>query len=160
MKALIVYDSVYGNTEQIAKAIGDAITGEVNVLRMGEVNTSELKTLDLLIVGSPTHGGRPTPAMKDFLNSVSEPDIKGINVAAFDTRLTTRWVKIFGFAAGKIAKNLIKKGGMPLLSPEGFFVKKGKGPLKEGELERAASWAKEIVKSKTEFTDETSIVET
>ncbi len=148
MKALIVYDSVHGNTKKIANAIGNAITGEVQVLRMGEVNLSELKTLDLLIVGSPTHAGRATPAMKDFLKKISEPDIQGINVAAFDTRLTARWVRIFGYAAGKIAKNLKKKGCTLILSPEGFFVKGTKGPLKEGELERAASWAKEIVKSK------------
>lgn len=147
MKALVVYDSVYGNTEKIAQAIGGAITGEVKVLRMGEVNPSELKTFDLLIVGSPTHGGRATPAMRDFLKKVSEPDIQGISVTAFDTRLTARWVKIFGYAAGKIGRNLKKKGGSLILSPEGFFVKGTKGPLKEGELERAASWAEEIVKS-------------
>jgi len=109
MKALIVYDSVYGNTEKIAKAIGGAITGEVKVLRMGEVNSSELKTLDLLIVGSPTQGGRPTPAIQDFLNKVSESDIKGISVATFDTRFSTRFVGIFGYAAGRIADSL-KKG--------------------------------------------------
>jgi flavodoxin I len=148
MKALIVYDSVYGNTEKIAKAIGGAITGEVKVLRMGEVDSSELKTLDLFIVGSPTQGGRPTPAIQDFLNKVSESDIKGINVAAFDTRFSTRLVGIFGYAAGKIADSLKRKGGTLILSPEGFFVKGKEGPLKEGELERAASWAQEIVRSK------------
>jgi len=148
MKALIVYDSVYGNTEKIAKAIGGAIAGEVKVLRMGEVNSSELKTLDLLIVGSPTQGGRPTPAIQDFLNKVSEPAIKGINVAAFDTRFSTRLVGIFGYAAGRIADSLKRKGGTLILSPEGFFVKSKEGPLKEGELERAAGWARGIVESK------------
>ena len=148
MKALIVYDSVYGNTEKIARAIGGAITGEVKVLRVGEVNYSELKTLDLLIVGSPTQGGITTPAIQDFLNKVSESDIKGINVAAFDTRFSTRLVGIFGYAAGRIADSLKKKVGTLILSPEGFFVKGKEGPLKEGELERAASWAQEIVKSK------------
>jgi flavodoxin len=148
MKALIVYDSVYGNTEKIAKGIGGAIAGEVKVLRMSEVDYSELKTLDLLIVGSPTQGGRPTLAMQDFLNKVSETAIKGINVAAFDTRFSTRLVGIFGYAAGRIADSLKKKGGTLILSPEGFFVKGKEGPLKEGELERAATWAKEIVKSK------------
>jgi len=146
MKALIVYDSVYGNTENIAKAIGGAITGEVKVLRMSEVDYSELKTLDLLIVGSPTQGGRTTPAIQDFLNKVSESDIKGINVAAFDTRFSTRLVGIFGYAAGRIADSLKKKGGALILSPEGFFVKGKEGPLKEGELEHAVSWAKEIAK--------------
>ena len=148
MKALIVYDSVYGNTEKIAQSIGGAISGDVKVLRAGEVHLSELESIDFLIVGAPTWGGRPTPAIQDFLKKVSEPAIKGINVAAFDTRISTKLVGIFGYAAGKIARSLKTKGGTLVASPEGFFVKGTKGPLKEGELERAAGWAKEIVRSK------------
>ena len=146
MKVLIVYDSVYGNTEKIAKAVAGAITPSdgVKVLRAGEANPSELESIDLLIVGSPTQGGRPTPAIQDFLNKVSKPAIKGINVAAFDTRFSTRWVGIFGYAAGKIADSLKRKGATLVASPEAFFVKGKEGPLKDGELERAASWAKEI----------------
>ena len=108
MKALIVYDSVYGNTEKIAKSIGGAITGDVKVLRIGEVNPSGLESIDLLIIGSPTQRGRPTPAIQDFLNKVSEPLLKGINVVAFDTRFSTRWVGVFGYAAGRIADRLKK----------------------------------------------------
>ena len=148
MKVLIVYDSVYGNTEKIAKAIGGAITGEVKVLRVDEANPSELKTIDLFIVGSPTQGGRPTPAIRDFLNKVPEPSLQGINVAAFDTRISTKLVGVFGYAAGRIAGNLKGKGGTLVASAEGFFVKGTKGPLREGELERAAGWAKGILESK------------
>jgi len=148
MKSLIVYDSAYGNTEKIAKSIGDAIAGDVKVMRAGEVNPSDMESLDLFIVGSPTYGGRPTPAMRDFLNKISKTAISGINVGAFDTRISARWVRIFGYAAGKIAGRLKRKGGILVLSPEGFFVKGTKGPLKEGENERATSWAKEIVESK------------
>ena len=148
MKALIVYDSVYGNTEKIAKAIGGAITGEVKVLRVDEANLSELKTIDLFIVGSPTQGGRPTTAIQDFLNKVPEPSLQGINVVAFDTRISTKWVGIFGYAAGKIARGLQTKGGTLVASAEGFFVKGTKGPLKEGELERAAGWAEGILENK------------
>jgi flavodoxin I len=148
MKALIVYDSVYGNTEKIARAIAEAITpsGEVKVLRAGEANPSELESIDLLIVGSPTHGGRPTPAIQDFLNRV--PSLRGINVAAFDTRSATKFARVFGYAAGRIARNLKGKGGTLMASPEGFFVTGTRGPLKEGELERAAGWAKGILESK------------
>jgi flavodoxin len=145
MRVLVVYDSVYENTEKIAKAIGGAITGEVKVLSVGEVNPSELKTIDLFIIGSPTQGGRPTPAIRDFLNKVPESSLKGINVAAFDTRIPTKLVGVFGYAAGRIAGNLKEKGGTLVASPEGFFVKGTKGPLKEGELERAAAWAKGIL---------------
>ena len=148
MKALIVYDSVYGNTEKIARAIAEAITpsGEVKVLRAGEANPSELESIDLLIVGSPTHGGRPTPAVQNLLNKV--PKLQGIKVAAFDTRIPTKLVRVFGYAAGRIANNLKKKGSTLIASPEGFFVTGGQGPLKEGELERAAAWAKGILESK------------
>jgi hypothetical protein len=55
---------------------------------------------------------------------------------------------VFGYAAGRIANNLKKKGSTLIASPEGFFVTGGQGPLKEGELERAAAWAKGILESK------------
>ena len=147
MKTLVVYDSVYGNTEKIARAIGGAITSDVQVLQASEANTAELEGIDLLIVGAPTQAGRPTLVMQDFLKKVTEPTIKGIKVATFDTRISAKWVGIFGYAAGKIAKNLKKKGGVLILPPEPFFVKDTKGPLQEGEIDRAASWAKEITES-------------
>ncbi len=148
MKALVVYDSVYGNTEKIARAIAGVLTGDVKVLRPGEANPSELKSVDLLIVGSPTQGGRPTKAIQEFLNRLPEPAVKGVNVAAFDTRLSTKLVGIFGYGAGKIADSLKRKGGTLILPPEAFFVKGREGPLKEGELERAAVWAKRILEIK------------
>jgi flavodoxin I len=150
MKALIVYDSVYGNTEKIARAIAEAINppDEVKVLQASEANPSELASIGLLILGSPTHGGRPTQAVQEFLNKVTQPSLEGINVAAFDTRIQTKLVGVFGYAAGRIANNLKKKGGTLIASPEGFFVKGGQGPLKEGELERAAGWVKGILESK------------
>jgi flavodoxin I len=150
MKALIVYDSVYGNTEKIARAIAEAITPsyEVKVLRVGEANPSELASIDLLIVGSPTHAGRPTPAIQELLNKVPKLSLQGINVAAFDTRITNKLVRVFGYAAGRIARNLKGKGGTLIAPPVGFFVTGSKGPLKEGELERAAGWAKGILESK------------
>ncbi len=93
MKALIIYDSVYGNTEKIARAIAGAITpfGEVKVLRAGEASPSDLGSIDLLIVGSPTQGGKPTPAIQEFLNKIPANALRNINVASFDTR-----VKMFG----------------------------------------------------------------
>ncbi len=150
MKALIVYDSVYGNTEKIARAIADGVTpsGEVKVLRAGEADASELASVDLLIVGSPVHGGRPTPAVQDFLSKMAQQSLKDIKVAAFDTRITSRFAKIFGNAAGRMAGQLTKKGGDLVVPAEGFFVTGSKGPLKEGELERAANWAKEILEGK------------
>jgi len=147
MNTLVIYDSLYGNTEKIARAIGDALSGEVKVLRVGDVDVSELKGLDLLFVGSPTHGGRPSPATRELLDQIQPPALQGIKGAAFDTRLTTRWAAILGFAAGRIAKSLKKKGGTLVGSPEAFYVEGSEGPLRERELERAAAWAKGIAES-------------
>jgi len=141
MKALVVYDSTYGNTGKIAQAIGEAIAAQV--LRVTEANPSDLKGFDLLIVGSPTHGGRHTPAIQDLFKA--SPALKGINVAAFDTRHVSKWTILLGYAAPRIARSLKGNGGTLLASPEGFFVLGTEGPLKEGELERAAAWARAVV---------------
>jgi flavodoxin I len=146
MKALVVYDSTYSNTEKIAKAIGAALSGDVKVLRAAEANTADFASFDLLVIGSPTYGGRPMPSVVTLVNNISESAIKGKNVAVFDTRIPSKMVKLFGFAADRIAKNLKEKGANLLVPPEGFFVTGKAGPLKDGEPERAAVWAKTLVK--------------
>ncbi len=153
VKTLIVYDSFFGNTERIAQAIGQALGGgeSVTTLRVGEVKPDHLRGLTTLIVGSPTRAFRPTKAIKDFLKGIPANGLKGVKVMAFDTRasladvnskLLTRLVKIFGYAAQPIADKLVKKGGRLGTPPEGFFVKDSEGPLKDGELERAAEWVR------------------
>ncbi len=141
MKALVVYDSVYGNTEKIAQAIGGAISGEAKVARVGQVSSSELKTFDLLVVGAPTQGGKPTEAMQAFLHQIPGSALQGIKVAAFDTRIPAKWVRLFGYAGPRIADSLESKGAILVTPAEGFIVEGKEGPLKEGELERAARWA-------------------
>jgi flavodoxin len=144
MKTLVVYDSVHGNTEKIAQAIGAAIGSDVRVARVGEVNIAELGAFDLVVLGAPTYGGRPTPAMREFLARVPASALQDKKIASFDTRIPAKWVKIFGFAAGKIAGSL-KKAGATVLGSEGFFVKDTEGPLLDGELERAATVAQQWV---------------
>jgi len=147
VKILVVYDSVYGNTEKIARAIGEGIGSDAKVVHAGEANPTDLAGVDLLIAGAPTQGGRPTQAMQDFLKKITDEVINNMNVASYDTRISAKWVGIFGYAAGKIGKALKKKGGNLILPPEPFFVKATRGPLKDGELERAAAWAKDVLKS-------------
>jgi flavodoxin I len=140
VKALVVYDSQYGNTERIAQAIGEAISSQV--VRVGDVSPTELKEFDLLIVGSPTHGGWYTPGVKGLLETL--PLLENLKVAAFDTRTASIWNRLlpFGYAAPRIARNLEGNGGNLLAPPEGFVVLGTEGPLKDGELERAAGWAR------------------
>ena len=148
MKALIVYDSVYGNTKAIAQAIGDALQGEVSVLHVGQADASDLAAVDLLIIGSPTHGSSPTEAAQAFVDRLGAPVRAGMRVATFDTRLTWRFLRRYGYAATSIADTLKEKGWTLASAPEGFFVKgPKKGPLKRGEVDRASAWAKGLVES-------------
>ena len=147
MKTLVVYDSVYGNTEIVARAIGDALPGEVQVLRLGQVNAGDLEAVDLLIIGSPTHGALPTEAAQRLLERIESPVREGARAATFDTRLTWKFLERWGgFAAPKMADTLRGKGWTLVVEPGGFFVKGlKKGPLKRGEAERAAAWASALV---------------
>jgi flavodoxin len=155
MKALVVYDSVFGNTEKVAQAIGQALSevAEVQTLKVNDVKSEDLSGISVLVVGSPTRAFSPTPAIKKWLNSIPMHSLDGVKVAAFDTRVNvkevnskvlTGMVKVFGYAAKPIGDKLTKKGGDLGLSPEGFFVLGTEGPLKEGELERAGDWVRKI----------------
>jgi flavodoxin len=150
MKTLVVYDSIYGNTEIIARTIGEAIPGDVQVLRVGQVKPDDWRGADLLIIGSPTHGALPTEAVQGLLERIGPPAHEGARAAAFDTRLTWfflgRWG---GFAAPKMADRLKEKGWKLVGEPAGFFVRGlKKGPLKQGETGRAAAWAKGLVENR------------
>ena len=161
MKAMVVYDSAYGNTERIAQAIGDALgsQADVQVARAGDIKPEQLAGVGLLIVGSPTQKFSPTGATTGFLKGIPKNGLQGTKVAAFDTRFTVSeiakvrvlafFVRIFGYAAEPIADRLEKKGGDLAVPPEAFYVSDTEGPLLEGELERAADWAKEILKGLT-----------
>jgi flavodoxin I len=147
MKTLVVYDSVYGNTEIIARAIGDAIPGDVEVLRVGQVKAGDWETADLLIIGSPTHGSLPTEAAQGLVAKIGSPARESAKAATFDTRLTWKFLERWGgFAAPKMADTLKEKGWTLAGAPGGFFVKGlKKGPLKRGEADRAAAWARGLV---------------
>jgi flavodoxin len=156
VKALVVYDSVFGNTEKVAQAIGAALEAraEVEVLKVGDVPPEFWAGLDALIVGSPTRAFSPTPATKKLLSGIPRQGLEGVKVAAFDTRVDVEtvdsgflsfMVKLFGYAAEPLAARLRRKGGQEALPPAGFIVGGTEGPLGEGELERAASWAGQIL---------------
>jgi flavodoxin len=157
MKAMVIYDSMYGNTRTIAEAIGKALGAKEDVatVHVGEAKPEQLAGLTLLIVGSPTQKFSPTGATTGFLKGIPKDGLKGVKVAAFDTRfpetmierirILAFFVRLFGYAAKPIADRLQKKGGELATPPEGFYVADTEGPLLEGELERAADWAGRIV---------------
>ena len=142
--ALVVYDSVFGNTRSIAEAIGRGIGAGVPVVSAAELTAERLAGVELLVVGSPTTGGRPTKALVAALDRIPAGALASVRVAAFDTRLSVKFVKIFGFAAARIATVLESKGGKVTATPVGFIVGGRGGPLAAGEPERAERWGKDL----------------
>jgi len=156
MKALVVYDTYFGNTEKVARAIGQALGAPdaVEVRRASDVQPQQLAGLDVLVVGSPTRAFQATSAAKQLLRRIPSQGLRGVRTAVFDTRVSiedvgsaflTFMVNLFGYAAEPVAKRLQRKGGELALPPAGFFVEGTEGPLRQGELERAARWARQLV---------------
>lgn len=147
---------MYGNTKLIAKTISSVFpsTYKVKVLSVQKTIPDDLDNIEVLIVGSPTHGGNAKPTLQSFLKKIPLGKLNGVKVCSFDTRFKESnlnfplkiLVKTIGYAAPKIEKILKIYGGIPVIHPEGFFVKEKDGPLLDGELERAKNWAKDIHK--------------
>lgn len=155
MNSLVVYDSVFGNTEKVAKRISDSLDPQAKLVKVTDYNQTDLDGLDLLIVGSPTRAFNPTKDITDFLNKLPASQLKGMKIAAFDTRMTEEpikknailgfMVKLFGYADKPIADKLMKNGAIKTADNIGFYVLDSDGPLKDGELDRADEWVKEIL---------------
>jgi flavodoxin len=142
MKGYVVYDSAFGNTQAVAEAIAEGL----KPIRAAAVSVTDFKPGslaggDLLVVGSPINGWRPTPKITELLGQLGNGKLKGIKAAAFDTRVR---FFIHGDAARKITRLLTEGGAHIISQPTPFYVRGTEGPLRAGELERAASWARNL----------------
>jgi flavodoxin len=153
MRTLIVYQSEYGNTESLARAMGEALSehGEVRVTPVGETSGLGHHDVDLLIVGAPTQRHGLPADTRDMLDGVPEGTLRNVAALAFDTRYRgSRWVR--GSAARDIYGILRDLGCRLLARPESFFVAGEEGPLEPGEEDRARSWALKVLgRSDPEF---------
>lgn len=153
MRALVVFDSVYGNTEWIARAICEGLQQHhtVRQIRASAVDVADLKSADLLVVGAPTQRHRASPEMHAFLETLPRRSLRGVSASAFDTRY--RMAMFFsGSAAVEIARQLKRAGATIIDEPQSFFMEPEhpadgekrhheRELLASGELERARSWA-------------------
>jgi flavorubredoxin len=156
MKAVVVYESHWGNTEEIARAIAEGIGPEAKVLTTEEASTEAVTDVDLLVVGAPVIAfGLPSPRAEDVVAATADeaprppamvhPSMfwwlndlpRGTGqAAAFETHI--RWAP--GGATGAIERGLQRKG-YRITADSGKFVVKGRyGPLRDGELDRARTW--------------------
>jgi flavodoxin len=153
MNALILSDSEYGNTEQLARAIAEALppTISIRLERAGQVSRLDAQGVDLIIVGGPTQRHKLSAKLEPVLDSAPRGSLKGVKAAAFDTRYRmAAWLS--GSAARRIARRLRKLGARLIVPAESFFMQRDLPPegqkrrhelehLEPGEVERAAKWA-------------------
>jgi menaquinone-dependent protoporphyrinogen IX oxidase len=160
MKAIVVYESHWGNTAAIARAIAEGIGPEARALSTAEATGAAIADADLIVAGSPllgfslptesmlkgmaTNAGRdPTPpdlshpSMRSWLDAL--PKASG-RAASFETRIW--WSP--GSAAKAILGKLEAAGYHPIAKPQRFIVKGRYGPLRDGELEKAKAWGAEL----------------
>lgn len=170
MRAVVIYESMYGNTHQVAEAIGRGLasSGEVHVVHVTDARCRDLENCDLVVAGGPTHAHSMTRASTRHQavvqgagdeNLTVEPDAENIGVrewlndlapascclaAAFDTRLEGSTM-LTGRAAKAIAKRLHDKGYQLVSDPESFLVTKH-SELVDGECDRAEEWGRSLVR--------------
>ncbi len=163
MKAVVVYESLWGNTAAIARAIAEGIGPGVRALTTSEASGAAVADADLIVAGAPVFGfslasdkmlqgiaanpGNPPappdvshPSLRSWLDAL--PHGSGRS-AAFETRLS--WSP--GGATPAIVRALERAGFSPVAKPARFIVKGKFGPLRDGELERARQWGAELAKA-------------
>ncbi|MCW4040860.1 MAG: flavodoxin domain-containing protein [Candidatus Bathyarchaeota archaeon] len=132
MKAIVIYDTQFGNTEQIAKVLASSMNEQgisVDCFKVDNLPIETLPEYDLLAIGGPTHGFGMSGPMKTFMKKLEHVDLKDKKVFAFDTKNRSRF---WGSAAKGIEKRM-KKFGMNIVIPCASGIVKGlKGPLQEG----------------------------
>ena len=137
----------YGNTKKIAETISETLKEsgiEVDTFYVKDVKKLSAKDYDFLVLGSPTRFGTMSFAVKGFLGKVKSEEWMNKPFAAFDTELPQNIEKKEGSAAEKIAEKLKEKQMNQLLPVLKAVVLGLKGPLKEGEIERAKEYARRL----------------
>ena len=131
MNILIVYDSLFGNTQKVAQQIADEFRShKVRLLFAKDATAKDLDGVELLIVGSPTHASQPSQGVKDFLDLLTKGCLKNIRGAAFDTGIPAKgqkailrlFIGVMGYADKHIAKALKKNGANVIGSDYGISL--------------------------------------
>lgn len=163
MNCIVVYESVWGNTAAVANAIAEGLGPDVNAYPPDEVPPDELERADLIVAGAPVFGfNLPTEAVRaaiarDEGDAASPPDLSHPSLrswldtlpaghgrsAAFETRI---WWSPRG-STGTIERRLSGLGYPPIAKAQKFVVRDKIGPLREGELERAREWGRELARA-------------
>ena len=163
MKAIVVYESLWGNTAAVARAIAEGIGPEALALSTAEASGVAAADADLIVAGAPVLAfGLPSDKMRESIGAdpgkaPAPPDLSHPSMrswldalpkgqgrsAAFETRIW--WSP--GGATAAIARGLEHSGYRPIAKAKRFIVKGAYGPLRDGELERARLWGAELAQA-------------
>lgn len=129
MKAIVLFDTLYGNTEKIASSLTKGLQGsgvEVSLTNIKAVNIDELAKYDLLALGAPTQYFSASKPLKEFLKMLQGTDLRGRYGFAFDTKLESR----LSGSAAKFIENKLQELGLEIIRPRAsaivFVQKKNK----------------------------------
>ena len=163
MKAIVVYESYWGNAAAVARAIAEGLGEGTRALATDEATAEALAGIDLIVAGSPIiafhlpsdrtrsdMAARPDkkapkppdlshPSLRSWLEA-RPPAERGASCAAFETGFKLSP----GGAAAKILKILEGHGYRAIAKRERFLVETSYGPMKDGELDRAKAWGAEL----------------
>lgn len=164
MRAVVVYESLWGNTERIARAIAEGLNDadvEAQVVEAASAPRAWPEPVDLVIVGAPTHAfSLPSGTTRDSARQQGAPHIESTGVrewlashgapprsmlvATFDTRTVNP--RLPGSAAKKALKRLVTLGYQPITRAETFGVHGYSGPIADGEFDRARAWGVKLAR--------------
>jgi len=156
MSALVVVESMWGNTRAVGDAVGRGLSGDPLVVDVADAPSTLPQDVDLLVVGGPTHAfsmsrsktrqeaivrgaqqGPEETGIREWMAQLAPPD--SVDVATFDTRVE-KVRRLPGSAAKAAAKEVRRHHLGRLVATESFYVDDIEGPLLDGELERAETW--------------------
>jgi flavorubredoxin len=123
VKAVVIFDTLYGNTESVSRALAKGLNEslvETTCANIKDVSIEDLAQADLIAIGGPTHHHGASKPMKRFLAHLKGADLKGKHGFAFDTRVDSFWS---GSAAKAIEKALKRSGAQVVRPPASAFVK-------------------------------------
>lgn len=174
MRTVVVYESLFGNTREIADAIGEGIhtadpSGEVTCVGVGEIEPASIGAAELLVVGGPTHMHGMSSGISRRMGLENEHKAghgdridagasgPGVRDWLHDMPTATRGSRAAAFdtradfslaggAAHGIARRLRRHGYDLVTDPAGFIIEDTTGPLREGEIERAREWGASLAR--------------
>ncbi len=147
-KAIVIYDSRFGNTEKIARALARGIEKQevkVDCFKVDQVDVQKLVEYDFLAIGGPTHMLGMSEPMKEFLENLNSVDISGKKGFCFDTRNQSRFNRFDLNSAAKRIEKKMKRMRVKMIKPRKSVMVEGReGPLEEAAQEKFEKLGKEI----------------